>query len=110
MASFPSQGNPTCPKHCLIAVKAGGNCQLEIGNNGNATYRSLNELVRDCTRLRYLYPNVPKEDAFGLRPQTGWDAPLPPTPPPAMRFSGGAGVQGAYAWGQVSAMEVGVPE
>lgn len=55
------------------------------------TYLGLHDLVRDCTKIQTLYPNVPKERVFVHTSDAVGEGGGSPAPPPASRFSGGGG-------------------
>lgn len=66
----------------------------------------LHDLVRDCTKIQTLYPNVRKERVFVETSQAVGDGGVSPAPPPPSRFSGGEGRSwGAgnarNAWGEI---------
>lgn len=54
----------TCVKHCLVEVRKGGRCYIEVEQGSKMPYRSLHDLVRACSSMRTLYPDVPKDEAF----------------------------------------------
>ncbi|CAM9719867.1 unnamed protein product [Scytosiphon promiscuus] len=51
-------------KHCLVEVRQGGRCFIEVEQGNTVPYPSLHALVRACTSMQTLFPNVPKENAF----------------------------------------------
>eukprot|EP00752_Nemacystus_decipiens_P002493 g2344.t1 len=68
MASPPSSAfsSPptTCVKHCLVDVQRGGRCFIEVEQGKTVPYDSLHDLVRACSSMQTLYPDVPKGEAF----------------------------------------------
>lgn len=85
----------TCVKHCLVEVVRGGQCFIEVEQGKKVPYNSLHDLVRACSSMRTLYPDVPKEEAFheSLGPgRSGSDMGASMYPPDPMRGSGGPGL------------------
>ncbi|CAG0897387.1 unnamed protein product [Darwinula stevensoni] len=68
------------------------------------TIRSLPDRIHDLSRLTHLYPNIPKDDAFGRyytpinddQPQTGYIRPMLVTHIPSWNQDGGGG--GGYSY------------
>lgn len=66
--------------------------------SGSVSYRGLHYLVRDCSKLQTLYPNVPKHNVFTeISRSVGVGRGLSPRTPNAMRVSQGEGTD--TAWG-----------
>ncbi|CAM9759163.1 unnamed protein product [Ectocarpus sp. 6 AP-2014] len=53
-----------CVKHCLVEVRRGGWCYIEVEQGSKVPYPSLHDLVLACSSMQVLYPDVRKEDAF----------------------------------------------
>ena len=57
-----------CVQHCLVTVHQGGQCKIDVDDKLSGTdvvsYAGLHDLVRDCSKLQTLYPNVPKGMVF----------------------------------------------
>lgn len=89
-------------KHCLVEVRQGGRCLIEVEQGSTVPYPSLHDLVRACSSMQTLFPNVPKEEAFyecvgmgapggawgGIGVNGGSDAGISMYPPDVARFSG----------------------
>ncbi|CAM9674291.1 unnamed protein product [Ectocarpus sp. 4 AP-2014] len=102
-----------CVKHCLVEVRRGGWCYIEVEQGSKVPYPSLHDLVLACSSMQVLYPDVRKEDAFdepsGGGPWGGGggegDAALSdtmslyPQPPDVTRLSGPVGVVTLEEWG-----------
>ncbi|CAB1112357.1 unnamed protein product [Ectocarpus sp. CCAP 1310/34] len=100
-----------CVKHCLVEVRRGGWCYIEVEQGSKVPYPSLHDLVLACSSMEVLYPDVRKEDAFdepsggGPWGGGGGDAalsdsmPLYPQPSDVTRLSGPVGVVTLEEWG-----------
>ncbi|CAN0568869.1 unnamed protein product, partial [Ectocarpus sp. 12 AP-2014] len=56
-------------KHSLVEVKRGGRCCIQAEKGGMRCYASLHDFVRRIPELKKLYPDIPKEEAFGETPR-----------------------------------------
>ena len=113
MASPPSssrgRASPpmTCVKHCLVEVRRGGRCFIEVEQGKTVPYNSLHDLVRACSSMQTLYPDVPKDEAFyesgGLGPgRSASDMGISMYPPDHVRSSVGGpgeGIEGGAGAG-----------
>lgn len=85
----------TCVKHCLVEVRQGGRCYIEVEQGSKVPYRSLHDLVRACSSMQTLYPDVPKEEAFyevgGSVGDSESDTGVSTHPPNMARLSVGGG-------------------
>lgn len=103
-----------CVKHCLVEVRKGGWCYIEVQQGSKVRYPSLHDLVLACSSMQVLYPDVRKEEAFdepsgggpwGGGGGGGGDAALSdtmslyPQPPDVARLSGPVGVMTLEEWG-----------
>lgn len=61
-------------KHSLVEIKRGGRCCIEAERGAKRCYASLHDFVRQIPDLKKLYPDIPKEEAFGKTPRS------PPAP------------------------------
>ncbi|CAB1101249.1 unnamed protein product [Ectocarpus sp. CCAP 1310/34] len=57
-------------KHSLVEVKWGGRCCIQAEKGGMRCYGSLHDFVRQIPELKKLYPDIPKEEAFGETPRS----------------------------------------
>ncbi|CBJ30253.1 SH2 domain containing protein [Ectocarpus siliculosus] len=57
-------------KHSLVEVKWGGRCCIQAEKGGMRCYASLHDFVRRIPELKKLYPDIPKEEAFGETPRS----------------------------------------
>lgn len=101
----------TCVKHCLVEVRRGGRCFIEVEQGKTMPYNSLHDLVRACSSMRTLYPSVPKDEAFNAGGGGGGagrcasdNAGISMYPPDHLRGSG-PGVGGAGTTGNVVTLE-----
>lgn len=92
-SSARSRASPTtCVKHCLVEVRRGGQCFIEVEQGKTMPYNSLHDLVLACTSMRTLYPDVPKNEAFHETRgpvRSVSDMGIAMYPPDHMRGSGG---------------------
>lgn len=85
-----------------MTVGPGGSCDIDVDGvqdgNGSVSYRGLHDLVRDCSKLQTLYPNVPKHNVFTeVSRSVGVGRGLSPRTPNVMRVSQGENMD--TAWG-----------
>lgn len=94
-----SRASPmTCVKHCLVEVRRGGRCFIEVEQGKTMPYNSLHDLVLACSSMETLYPDVPKDEAFFETLGAGRSASdmgISMYPPDHLRGSGGEGLGGA---------------
>ncbi|CAN0393178.1 unnamed protein product, partial [Ectocarpus sp. 8 AP-2014] len=57
-------------KHSLVEVKWGGRCCIQAEKGAMRCYASLHDFVRRIPELKKLYPDIPKEEAFGETPRS----------------------------------------
>lgn len=101
-----------CVKHCLVEVRKGGWCYIEVEQGSKVKYSSLHDLVRACSSMLVLYPDVLKEEAFDEFSGGGpWGVgggggaadsdtmSLYPQHPDVARLSGPVGVVTLEEWG-----------
>lgn len=102
-----------CVKHCLVEVRKGGWCSIEVEQGSKVQYPSLHDLVRACSSMQVLHPDVRKEEAFdepsgggpwGFVSGGGGGAAMSDTamslhPPDVARLSGPVGVVTLEEWG-----------
>ncbi|CAM9791684.1 unnamed protein product [Ectocarpus fasciculatus] len=89
-------------KHSLVEIKWGGRCCIEAEKGDERCYPSLHDFVRRIPELKKLYPDIPKEEAFGETPRS---PPATANAPGAARRDNLVAVKKSLELGRLSALE-----